>query len=53
LGGRGRPVSEFEASLVYGVRSRTARSYIENLCLGKTKKQTNNNKTKTTKTQKT
>jgi hypothetical protein len=26
LGGRGRPVSEFEASLVYRVSSRTARA---------------------------
>jgi hypothetical protein len=43
LGGRGRPISEFEASLVYKVSSRTARA-IENPYLEKPTKQ---NKTKT------
>jgi hypothetical protein len=44
LGGRGRQISEFEASLVYKVSSRTARDrYTEKPCLKKT------NKTKQTK----
>jgi hypothetical protein len=38
LGGRSRWISEFEASLVYRVSSRTARAYTEKPCLGKTKK---------------
>jgi hypothetical protein len=38
LGGRGRRISEFEASLVYRVSSRTARGYTEKPCL---EKQTN------------
>jgi hypothetical protein len=43
LGGRGRRISEFKASLVYRVSSRTARA-IEKPCLEKTKtKQTKNN----------
>jgi hypothetical protein len=41
LGGRGRRISEFEASLVYKVSSRTARA-IEKPCLEKPK----NKKTK-------
>jgi hypothetical protein len=39
-GGRGRQISEFEASLVYRVSSRTARRYRETLSQ-KTNKQTN------------
>jgi hypothetical protein len=39
LGGRGRWISEFEASLVYKVSSRTARLYRETLSR-KTNKQT-------------
>jgi hypothetical protein len=41
LGGRGRQISEFEASLVYKVSSRTARAiqrYTEKPCLKKPKK---------------
>jgi hypothetical protein len=44
LGGRGRQISEFEASLVYRVSSRTARAIQRNPVLKKTKqtnKQTN------------
>jgi hypothetical protein len=37
LGGRGRQISQFEASLVYRVRSRTARDYTEKPCLEKPK----------------
>jgi hypothetical protein len=47
LGGRGRQISEFEASLFYRVGSRTARA-TEKLCLKKTKQ----NKTKQNKTNK-
>jgi hypothetical protein len=51
LGGRGRQISEFEASLVYKVRSRTVRAIQRNPVSKnkkqKTKKQTN--KTTTTK----
>jgi hypothetical protein len=43
LGGRGRRISEFKASLVYKVSSRTARAIQRNLVLKKKKKQ---NKTK-------
>jgi hypothetical protein len=39
LGGRGRRISEFEASLVYRVSSRTARAYKETL--SRKTKQTN------------
>jgi hypothetical protein len=39
LGGRGRRISEFEASLVYRVSSRTARATQRNPVLKKTKKQ--------------
>jgi hypothetical protein len=46
LGGRGRRISEFEASLVYKVSSRTARLHRETLSQ-KNKKQTNKKKTKT------
>jgi hypothetical protein len=40
LGGRGRWISEFEASLVYKVSSRTARA-IQRNPVSKNKKQTN------------
>jgi hypothetical protein len=47
LGGRGRRISEFEASLVYKVSSRTARAIQRNpVSKNKTKKQ---EKTKTKK----
>jgi hypothetical protein len=48
LGGRGRQISEFEASLVYRVSSRTARAIQRNL-VSKKKKQ---NKTKQNKKKK-
>jgi hypothetical protein len=44
LGGRGRWISEFEASLVYKVSSRTARAIQRNL-LSKNKNKTKQNKT--------
>jgi hypothetical protein len=44
LGGRGRQISEFEASLVYRVSSRTVRAIQRNPVL-KNPKQTNNLKT--------
>jgi hypothetical protein len=49
LGGRGRWISEFEASLVYRMSSRTARAIQRNPILKNLKKQTkkksnNNNK---------
>jgi hypothetical protein len=47
LGGRGRQISEFEASLVYKVSSRTAKTTQRNPVLKKTK-----NKTTTTTTKK-
>jgi hypothetical protein len=40
LGGRGRQISEFEASLVYKVSSRTARAITEKPCLEKPKRKT-------------
>jgi hypothetical protein len=43
LGGRGRRISEFEASLVYKVNSRTARAIQRNPVL-KTNKQTKKTK---------
>jgi hypothetical protein len=47
LGGRGRRISEFEASLVYRVNSSTARATQRNPVLKKkTKKQKKQNKTK-------
>jgi hypothetical protein len=46
LGGRGRRISEFEASLVYRVSSKTARARQRN----PVSKIKNKNKTKTTKT---
>jgi hypothetical protein len=50
--GRGRWISEFEAGLVYGVSSRTARGYTEKPCL-KTNKQTNKKKQKNKKKKQT
>jgi hypothetical protein len=41
LGGRGRQISEFEASLVYRVSSRTARATQRNPVSKKQKKQKN------------
>jgi hypothetical protein len=55
LGGRGRQISEFEASLVYRVSSKTARATQRNpVSKNKTNKQTKQSKTNktTTKTQK-
>jgi hypothetical protein len=48
LGGRGRQISEFEASLVYKVSSRTARAIQRNPAL-KNKKNKNKNKKQTNK----
>jgi hypothetical protein len=56
LGGRGRQISEFEASLVYRVSSRTARAIQRNPVSGrktkqnKTKQKKNKPKKKKTKT---
>jgi hypothetical protein len=50
LGGRGRQISEFEASLVYKVSSRTARATQRNPVLKKQK--TKKQKTKTKKKRK-
>jgi hypothetical protein len=47
LGGRGRQISEFEASLVYKVSSRTARAILRNPVW---KNKTKQNKTKQNKT---
>jgi hypothetical protein len=46
LGGRGRWISEFKASLVYKVSSKTARQYRETLSRKKQKNKTKNKKTK-------
>jgi hypothetical protein len=46
LGGRGKWISEFEASLVYKVSSRTARATQRNPVLKKQNKQTKKKKTK-------
>jgi hypothetical protein len=46
LGGRGRQISEFEASLVYRVSSRTARATQRNPVSKKTKKEKEKNKKK-------
>jgi hypothetical protein len=46
LGGRGRRISEFEASLVYRLSSRTARATQRNSVLKRKKKNNNNNKNK-------
>jgi hypothetical protein len=57
LGGRGRRISEFKASLVYRVSSRTARATQRNPVLKKNKpnkqKQKNKPKTKTNQTNQT
>jgi hypothetical protein len=45
LGGRGKRISEFEASLVYRVSSRTVEGYTEKPCLEKQNK-TNKKKKK-------
>jgi hypothetical protein len=51
LGGRGRQISEFKASLVYRVSSRTARVTQRNpVSKTKTKTKTKNKKQKTNKT---
>jgi hypothetical protein len=50
LGGKGRQISEFEASLVYKVSSRTARAIRETL--SQKNKNKNKNKTKQNKTKK-
>jgi hypothetical protein len=50
LGGRGRRISEFKASLVYRVSSRTARLHKETLSQEKTKTKTKNKNHKTTTT---
>jgi hypothetical protein len=51
LGGRGRWISEFEASLVYRVSSRTARETLSQNTKNKTKQnKTKQNKTKQNKT---
>jgi hypothetical protein len=52
LGGRGRWISEFEASLVYKVRSRTARAIQRNPVSKNKKNPTKQNKTKQNKTKK-
>jgi hypothetical protein len=49
LGGRGRQISEFEASLVYRVKFQASQGYTEKPCLKKTKTKT---KTKTKQQQK-
>jgi hypothetical protein len=46
LGGKGRRISEFEASLVYRVSSRTARTTQRNPVLKNQKNKTKQNKTK-------
>jgi hypothetical protein len=46
LGGRGRQISEFEASLVYRVSSRTARAIQRNPVLKNKQNKTKQNKTK-------
>jgi hypothetical protein len=52
LGGRGRWISEFEASLVYRVSSRTARTIQRNPVSKKTKKNKKKQKQKKTTTKK-
>jgi hypothetical protein len=47
LGGRGRQISEFEASLVYRVSSRTARAAQRNPVSKQTNKQTKTKQNKT------
>jgi hypothetical protein len=52
LGGRGRRISEFEASLVYRVSSRTARA-TQRKTLSQKQNKTKQNKTKQNKTKQT
>jgi hypothetical protein len=52
LGGRGRWISEFEASLVYRVSSRTARATQRNLSHKTKQNKTKQNKTKQNKKKK-
>jgi hypothetical protein len=52
LGGRGRQISEFEASLVYKMSSRTARAIQRNLVSKNRQKQKTKTKTKTNKPKK-
>jgi hypothetical protein len=52
LGGRGRQISEFEASLVYRVSSRTARAIQRNPVSKKQKQKQNKTKQTTTTTTK-
>jgi hypothetical protein len=52
LGGRGRPISEFEASLVYRVSSRTARATQKNPVSKQNKTKQQQKKTKPTPPQK-
>jgi hypothetical protein len=47
LGGRGRQISKFKASLVYKVSSRTARAIQRNPVSNNQKNKTKQNKTKT------
>jgi hypothetical protein len=53
LGGRGRQISEFKASLVYKVSYRTARATQRNPVSKKKKNKNKNKKKKTTKKQQT
>jgi hypothetical protein len=53
LRGKGRQISEFKASLVYKVSSRTARAIQRNPVSKKNKKQTKTNKQTNKKTKKT
>jgi hypothetical protein len=53
LGGRGRRISEFEASLVYRVSSRTARATQRNPVSKKQKQKQKKNKKEKTNKQKT
>jgi hypothetical protein len=54
LGGRGRQISDFKASLVYSVSSRTARATRKKPCLRKPKnKNKTNTNNQTNKTQET
>jgi hypothetical protein len=45
LGGRGRRISEFEASLVYRVSSKDSQGYTEKPCLGEKQKTKKTSKT--------
>jgi hypothetical protein len=47
LGGRGRWISEFKASLVYRMSSGQSQGYIEKPCLEKPNQTNKNNKNKT------